>query len=52
VTAGKYNDGAPANRPVLAQRLARGMKQAFDDLKKVPVAAIDVFLARNPAALR
>jgi hypothetical protein len=39
VTAGKYNDGAPANRPILAARLAKGMKRAFEDLKKLPVSA-------------
>jgi hypothetical protein len=42
VTAGKYNDGDPANRPVLVQRLAKGMKLAFDDQKKVPVQSADV----------
>jgi len=42
VTAGKYNDGTPANRPVLAQRLAKGMKLAFDDQKKVAVQSADV----------
>jgi hypothetical protein len=42
VTAGKYNDGNPANRPVLAQRLAAGMKAAFDTARKVPVTAADV----------
>jgi hypothetical protein len=42
VTAGKYNDGDPANRPILAQRLAKGMKAAFDDTKKVPVKSGDV----------
>jgi hypothetical protein len=42
VTAGKYNDGSPGNRMVLADRLARGMKAAFDDAKKVPVRAADV----------
>jgi hypothetical protein len=41
VTAGKYNDGSPENRPILAQRLARGMKAAFEDVKQVPVAARD-----------
>jgi hypothetical protein len=42
VTAGKYNDGSPGNRMVLASRLARGMKEAFDDLKKVPIRSADV----------
>jgi hypothetical protein len=39
ITAGKYNDGAPANRPILASRLARGMKAAFADMKKVPLTS-------------
>src|SRR5262249_49453932 len=38
----KYNDGSPANRMVLADRLARGMKAAFDTAKAVPVRAADV----------
>lgn len=42
VTAGKYNDGNPANRMVLAQRLADGMKAAYDAVQKVPVTAADV----------
>jgi hypothetical protein len=39
VTAGKYNDGAPENRPVLADRLAKGMKEAYESIKKEPVDA-------------
>jgi hypothetical protein len=39
VTAGKYNDGAPANRMVLAHRLADGMKRAYESLKKEPIEA-------------
>jgi hypothetical protein len=35
VTAGKYNDGSPENRPVLAARLADGMKAAWDNTKKI-----------------
>jgi hypothetical protein len=51
VTAGKYNDGDPANRPVLAQRLAKGMKLAFDDQKKVPVQSADVSWCVTAVAL-
>ena len=29
ITAGKYNDGAKENRPLLAKRLAKGMRDAF-----------------------
>jgi hypothetical protein len=51
VTAGKYNDGAPANRPVLAGRLAKGMKEAFESAKKVPLKAADVSWRVTGAAL-
>ncbi len=37
VVAGKYNDGSHEMRPILAQRLAEGMKRAWDDTKKLPV---------------
>jgi len=39
VAAGKYNDGSPANRPVLAARVAAGMKQAWDNTSKSPLTA-------------
>lgn len=42
ITAGKYNDGNPANRPVLAARLAAGMKAAWEATQKTPIAAADV----------
>lgn len=42
VTAGKYNDGSPENRPALAGRLAVGMKAAYAALTKTPVRAGDV----------
>jgi hypothetical protein len=42
VTAGKYNDGAPENRPVLAQRLARGMEEAWTATRKSPLRAPDI----------
>jgi hypothetical protein len=37
VTAGKFNDGAPANRPVLAERLARAMEEAWRDTRRHPL---------------
>ncbi len=40
VTAGKYNDGDPANRPVLADRLYRAMAAAWKDTRKVPVKEV------------
>src|ERR1700720_327294 len=51
VTAGKYNDGAPANRAVLAERLAKGMKEAFAAAKKSPVTSADVSWRVTAAAL-
>jgi hypothetical protein len=51
VTAGKYNDGSPENRPVLAQRLASGMKTAFESTKKYPIQAGQVRWKVQPAAL-
>ena len=38
IGAGKYNDGAPSNRVVLARRVADGMKRAWDSTKREPIA--------------
>jgi hypothetical protein len=38
VTAGKYNDGSPANRTVLAGRMEKAMKQAFDSSQKTAIS--------------
>ena len=51
VTAGKYNDGAVENRPVLAERLAKGMRAAFDATHKAPVEARDVTWRSTAVAL-
>jgi hypothetical protein len=42
VTAGKYNDGSPENRLVLARRLADGMTAAFEATKKYPIRSSEV----------
>ncbi len=42
VAAGKYNDGSPERRPLLASRLAAGMKQAWESTQRVPLQAEDV----------
>jgi hypothetical protein len=42
LTAGKYNDGSPMNRMVLAQRLAEGMKEAFENGSKTPISSSGV----------
>ncbi len=51
IGAGKYNNGAPKNRPLLAQRLADGMKQAWDSTKKSPLTANDVDWKVKPVLL-
>ena len=40
VTAGKYNNGSPENRPVLASRLTRAMRAAWSKTRRVPLEAI------------
>jgi len=51
IACGKYNDGSPKNRPVLASRLAQGMKLAWQSQEKVPIAAADVRWRVNPVSL-
>jgi len=41
VTAGKFNDGKPENRPVLAKKLYNGMKAAFEDTEKFALEKAD-----------
>ena len=42
IGAGKYNDGSPENRLALAQRLADGMRRAWESTKRQPISAADV----------
>ncbi len=42
VAAGKYNDGAQANRVILATRLAAGMREAYDKTVKQPLTSADI----------
>lgn len=42
VTAGKYNDGARENRAILAERVAKGMAEAWAATKKTEITAKDV----------
>jgi hypothetical protein len=51
IGAGKYNDGAPSNRVVLARRMADGMKRAWDSTKREPLAAEAVKWAVEPVQL-
>jgi hypothetical protein len=51
VTAGKYNDGSPENRPVLAQRLNAGMQSAWNSAERIPLTATDIAWRIEPVAL-
>lgn len=51
IAAGKYNDGSPANRPVLAARLEAGMKAAWENQQKTPITAADIGWEVEPVAL-
>lgn len=51
VAAGKYNDGSKDNRPVLAQRLADGMKLAWDTQQKQSIDATDIGWQVQPVAM-
>lgn len=41
ITAGKYNDGAVENRPVLCERVYRGIVAAEHQLERIPVSRFD-----------
>lgn len=51
ITAGKYNDGSKVNRLILAQRLADGMKRAWDSTKREPIDATKVAWAIEPITI-
>lgn len=51
IGAGKWNDGSKENRQVLADRVAAGMKQAWDDTKRIPISAADVGWETIPVLL-
>ena len=51
VTAGKWNDGAPENRPVLVQKLTDGMKRAWEATKKSALTSADIAWTVHPALL-
>ncbi|NJL72889.1 MAG: hypothetical protein HC888_15725 [Candidatus Competibacteraceae bacterium] len=42
IGSGKYNDGSPENRPVLAGRLEDGMRLAWEATEKKPLRAEDI----------
>ena len=51
VAAGKYNNGSPEVRPILAKRLAAGMKAAWESTKKSPISAADLRWTTRSVAL-
>jgi len=51
IGAGKYNDGSPTNRLALAERLADGMRRAWDNTRREPLTAAAVDWAVEPVAL-
>jgi len=51
IGAGKYNDGSKENRGILAERLADGMKRAWEATKRQPVISSDVSWNVEPVFL-
>ncbi|HRX78375.1 MAG TPA: hypothetical protein P5307_04895 [Pirellulaceae bacterium] len=51
VAAGKYNDGSHALRPILASRIERGMRAAWEATTKRPIAASDMEWRVEPVKL-
>ena len=51
IGAGKWNDGAHENRQVLADRVAAGMKAAWESTRKVPLRSADVSWRVEPVLL-
>ena len=49
--AGKYNDGSPENRLILAERLADAMARAWDAAARVPITPEDVDWRVEPVSL-
>lgn len=51
IGAGKWNDGSPSNRQVLADRVADGMARAWESTTRTPIAAADLGWASIPVKL-
>ena len=51
IGAGKYNDGSPENRLILGQRLAEGMRRAWESTKREPLIPEMVGWTVEPVAL-
>ena len=52
VTAGKYNDGAAANKAIFAGRLRDAMERAWKDTERTPLTGITFKLALMPLGAR
>ena len=44
-TAGKFNDGSPENRPVLANKIHQGMVKAWDNTQRFPLEGANLRVA-------
>ena len=51
LAAGKYNDGSPKKRLILARRLLKGMETAWENSIKIPINTNDIEWRMNPLAL-
>ena len=51
IGAGKYNDGSPENRLILAERLCDGMKRAWENSERHAITAKDVAWGTEPVFL-
>lgn len=51
IGAGKYNDGSPENRRVLADRLADGMRRAWENTRREPLSPDAVSWSIEPVNL-
>jgi hypothetical protein len=51
IGAGKWNDGSPENRQVLADRVAAGMARAWQATVKTPITSTDLAWESLPVAL-
>ncbi len=52
IGAGKYNDGSPENRQILAQRLANGMNAAWKATVRQPITAAEMRWQSCPVAVK
>ena len=51
VAAGKYNDGSQSNRMLLATRLAKGMREAYEKAPHLPITPADIGWSSIPVSL-